>query len=87
MATLVKEELESDDRSVSSLAIESGRSRLCKLHSRSCISKVEKGILLPTTPASVMKALAQIGAWHTSVDRMPAVILVSALLNYYYKLF
>jgi hypothetical protein len=29
-----------------------------------------------------MKALAQIGAWHNSLDRMPAVILVSPLLNY-----
>ena len=28
-----------------------------------------------------MKALAQIGAWHNSLDRMPVVILVSPLLN------
>ena len=31
-----------------------------------------------------MKALAQIGAWHNSLDRMPAVILVSPLLNYFF---
>ena len=30
-----------------------------------------------------MKALAQIGAWHNSLDRMPVVILVSPLLNYF----
>ena len=34
--------------------------------------------------ASGMKALAQIGAWHNSLDRMPAVILVSPLLNYFF---
>ena len=65
------DELESDDRSASSLAFESGRSRLCELHSRSCISKVEKERLSLTTPASGMKALAQIGAWHNSLDRSP----------------
>ena len=58
-----------------SRGFESGRSRLWELHSRSCISKVEKEILLLTTPASGMKALVQIGAWHNSLDRMPAVIL------------
>ena len=45
VATLVKareDELESDDRSASSLAFEPGWSRLCELHSRNCISKVEK---------------------------------------------
>ena len=31
-----------------------------------------------------MKALAQIGAWHNSLDRMLAVILVSPLLNYFF---
>ena len=77
------DELESNDRSASSLAFESGRSRLCELHSRSCISKVEKERLSLTTPVSGMKALAQIGAWHNPLDRMPAVILVSPLLNYY----
>ena len=77
-------ELESDDRSASSLAFESGRSRLCKLHSRSCISKVEKERLSLTTPASGMKALAQIGAWHNPLDRRPAVIFVSPLLNYFF---
>ena len=77
------DELESDDRSASSLAFESGRSRLYELHSRSCISKVEKERLSLTTPASGMKGLAQIGAWHNSHDRMPAVILVSPLLNYF----
>ena len=76
------DELESDDRSSSSLALESRRSLLFELHSRSCISKVEKERLSLTTPASGMKALAQIGAWHNSLDRMPAVILVSPLLNY-----
>ena len=76
------DELESDDRSASSLAFESGRSRLCELHSRSCISKVEKEILSLTTPGSGMKALAHIGAWHNSLDRIAAVILVSPLLNY-----
>ena len=30
---------------------------------------------MPTTPESGMKARAQIGAWHNSLDRMPAVIL------------
>ena len=50
----------------------------------SCISKVEKERLSLTTPASGMKALAQIGAWHNSLDRMPAVILVSPLLNYFF---
>ena len=29
-----------------------------------------------------MKVLAQIGAWHNSLDWMPAVIIVSPLLNY-----
>ena len=77
------DELESDDRSASSLAFESGRSRLCELHSRSCISKVEKETLSLTTPARGMKALEQIGAWHNSLDRMPTVILVSPLLNYF----
>ena len=67
-----------------SRGFESGRSRLCELHSRSCISKVEKEILSLTTPASGMKALAHIGAWHNSLDRMAAVILVSPLLNYFY---
>ena len=76
------DKLESNDRSASSLGFESGRSRLCKLHSRSCISKVEKEILSLTTPASGMKAIAHIGAWHNSLDRMAAVILVSPLLNY-----
>ena len=86
VVTLVKARAttnESDDRSASSLAFEPGRSRLCELHSRSCISKVEKEILSLTTPASGMKALAQIGAWHNSLDQMPAVILVSPLLNYF----
>ena len=69
------DKLESDDRSASSLALESGRIRLCELHSRSCISKVEKDRLSLTTPVSGMKALAQIGAWHNSLYRMPAVIL------------
>ena len=78
------DELESDDRSSSSLAFESRRSLLFELHSRSCISKVEKERLSLTTPASGMKALAQIGAWHNSLDRMPAVILVSPLLDYFY---
>ena len=77
------DKLESDDRSASSLALESGRICLCELHSRSCISKVEKERLSLTTPVSGMKALAQIGAWHNSLDRMPAVILVSPLLNYF----
>ena len=89
VATLVKardDKLESDDRSASSLAFESGRSHLCKMHSRSCISKVEKEILSLTTPASGMKALAQIGAWHNSLDRMAVVILVSPLLNYFFYL-
>ena len=45
--------------------------------------KVEKERLSPTTPASVMITLALIGAWHNSLDRMPAVILVSPLLNYF----
>ena len=31
-----------------------------------------------------MKGLAQIGAWHNSLDRMTAVILVSPLLNYFF---
>ena len=85
MATLVScaTTKESDDRSASSLAFESGRSRLCELHFRSCISKVEKERLSLTTPTSGMKALAQIGAWHDSLDRMPAVILLSPLLNYF----
>ena len=30
-----------------------------------------------------MKALAQIGAWHNFLDRMPTVILVSPLLNHF----
>ena len=76
--------LESDDRSSSSLVFESRRSLLFELHSRSCISKVEKERLSLTTPGSGMKALAQIGAWHNSLDRMPAVILVSPLLDYFY---
>ena len=70
-----------------SRGFESGRSRLCELHSRSCISKVEKEILSLTTPASGMKALAHIGAWHNSLDRMAAVILVSPLLNYFFITF
>ena len=41
---------------------------------------------MPTTLASGMKALALIGAWHKSLDRMPAVILcvssVKLLINY-----
>ena len=53
------------------------------MQSRSCISKVEKEILSLTTPESGMKALAQIRAWHNSLDRMAAVILVSPLLNYF----
>ena len=65
------DELESDNRSASSLAFESGRSHHCKLYSRRCISKVEKEILSLTTSASGMKALAQIGAWHNSLDRSP----------------
>ena len=67
-----------------SRGFESGRSRLCELHSRSCISKVEKEILSLTAPVSGMKALAQIGAWHNSLDRMAALILVSSLLNYFF---
>ena len=63
------DKLESDDMSASSLAFESWRSHLCELHSRSCISKVEKERLTLTTPVSGMKALAQIGAWHNSLDR------------------
>ena len=47
----------------------SGRSHLC------IICKVEKERLLPTTPASERITLALIGAWHNSLDRMPAVIL------------
>ena len=82
MATLVKarnDELESDDRSASSFASSnSGGAAFAN-----CINKVEKEILLPTTPTSGMKALAQIGAWHNSLDQMPAVILVSPLLNYF----
>ena len=77
------DELESDDRSASSLAFESGWSRLCELQSRSCTSKVEKERLSLTTPASGMKALTHKGAWHNSLDRMAAVILVSPLLNYF----
>ena len=50
------------------------------MRSRSCISKVEKERLLLTTPASGMKALAQIGAWHNSLDRMPTVISSVKLL-------
>ena len=72
VATLVKardDELESDDRSSSSLAFESRRSLLFELHTRSCISKVEKERLSLTTPASGMKALAQIEAWHNSLDQ------------------
>ena len=78
------DELESDNRSAYSLAFESGQSRLFKLHFRSCISNVEKERLSLTTPGSGMKALAQIGAWHNSLDRMPAVILVYPLLNYFF---
>ena len=77
------DELKSDDRSSSTLMFESRRSLLFELHSRSCISKVEKERLSLTIPASGMKALAQIGDWHNSFDRMPAVILVSPLLNYF----
>ena len=54
-----------------------GRSHLC-------ICKVEKERLSPTTPASVMITLALIGAWHNSLDRMPAVILVSPLLKVFF---
>ena len=39
------------------------------------ICKVEKERLSPTTPASGMKALSLIGAWHNSLDQMPTVIL------------
>ena len=80
MATLAKVRLmtnESDDRSPLGLPFESGLSHLCI----NC--KVEKERLSPTTPASVMITLALIGAWHNSLDRMPAVILVSPLLNYF----
>ena len=53
---------------------------LAKLRKRDSTCRVSR--LSLTTPASGMKALAQIGAWHNSLDRMPAVILVSPLLNY-----
>ena len=44
--------------------------------------KVEKERLSLTIPASERITLALIGAWHNSLDRMPAVILtVSPLLN------
>ena len=49
VATLVKARAttnESDDRSAFSLAFEPGRSRLCEMHSRSCISKVDKERLI-----------------------------------------
>ena len=72
-----------ENRSSSSLAFESRQSLLFELHSRSCISKVEKERLSLTIPASGMKALAQIGDWHNSFNQMPAVILVSPLLNYF----
>ena len=49
------------------------------------LQKAIKEILSLTTLASGMKAHAQIGAWHNSLDRMAAVILVSPLLNYFYK--
>ena len=54
---------------------------LAKLRKRDSTCRVSR--LSLTTPASGMKALAQIGAWHNSLDRMPAVILVSPLLNYF----
>ena len=79
MATLAKARLmtnESDDRSPLGLVFESGCSHLC------IICKVEKERLSPTTPASVM-ITPLIGAWHNSLDRVPAVILVSPLLNYF----
>ena len=50
------------------------------------LQKAIKEILSLTTPASGMKAHAQIGAWHNSLDRMAAVILVSPLLNYFISL-
>ena len=37
----------------------------------------------PTVP-SEMKTLALLGAWHNSLDRMPAVILCISSVKYYY---
>ena len=54
---------------------------LSKLRKRNSTCRVSR--LSLTTPAGGMKALAQIGAWHNSLNRMPAVILVSPLLNYF----
>ncbi len=42
---------------------------------------MEKERLLPTTPASETITLALIGAWHNSLAQMPAMILVSPLLD------
>ena len=80
VATLVKAEMtnESDNR----LPLVSSTNLVAAAFAFIC--KVEKERLSPTTPASGMKALAQIGAWHNSLDRMPAVILVSPLLNYFF---
>ena len=55
---------------------------LAKLRKRDSTCRVSR--LSLTTPASGMKALAQIGAWHNSLDWMPDVILVSPLLNYFF---
>ena len=60
-----------------SRGFESGRSRLCELHSRSCISKVEKEILSLTTPASGMRVTlsAIIQAYFFKTDHSHSSIL------------
>ena len=47
-----------------------------------CQSQSEKKIRHFSTSTTTASKYLQIGAWHNSLNRMPAVILVSPLLNY-----
>ena len=70
---------ESDDRLPLGLAFKSGHSHLCII----CKVEKERDFRL-TTPASERITLALLGAWHNSLNRMPAVILtVSPLLKFF----
>ena len=79
------DEIESDDKSPlvsGSNPVAAAFALICKMEKDKL--SMEKVKLSPTTPASEMITLALIGAWHNSLARMPAVILVSPLLDYYY---
>ena len=73
------DELESDNRSPLV-------SRSNPVAAAFAFCKFEKERLSPTTPASERITLAIIGAWHNSLDRMPAVILSISFVKVFFSL-